>query len=98
MIRLSLFLLVAVLASALYLVHVRYESRRIYVDLEKALADSRKMATDLERLKVEKRAQATPLRVEKLARDRLQMRSVTPAITQYVNFADGSPLPVQQRE
>ena len=36
----------------------------------------------------EKRAQATPLRVEKLARDQLQMRTTTPAITQYV------PLPV----
>ena len=98
MMRLSLFLLVAVLGSALYLVHVRYESRRIYVELEKALAESRKMATDQDRLQVEKRAQATPLRVEKLARDRLQMRTVTPAITQYVTYANGSPLPVQKRE
>ena len=98
MMRLSLFLLVAVLGSALYLVHVRYESRRIYVELEKTLADSRKMATDQDRLQVEKRAQATPLRVEKLARDRLQMRTVTPAITQYVTYAGGSPQPGQKRE
>lgn len=98
MMRLSLFLLVAVLGSALYLVHVRYESRRIYVELENALAESRKMATNQDRLQVEKRAQATPLRVEKLARDRLQMRTVTPAITQYVTYAKGSPLPVQKRE
>ena len=98
MMRLSLFLLVAVLGSALYLVHVRYESRRIYVELEKALAESRKMATDQDRLQVEKRAQATPLRVEKLARDRLQMRTVTPAITQYVTYAGGSLQPGQKRE
>jgi cell division protein FtsL len=43
-------------------------------------------------MQVEKRAQATPLRVEKLARERLQMRSATPAITHYVNAGTGSAL------
>ena len=90
MTRLSVVLLLAVMASALYLVHTQYESRRLYVELEKALAQSRKLETDNERLQVEKRAQATPLRVEKLARDRLQMRTATPAITQYVTYADGA--------
>ena len=32
----------------------------------------------------EKRGQATPLRVERLAKDQLQMRPPTPGITQYV--------------
>ena len=82
--RLNLLLLLAVMASALYVVHTQYESRRIYVELEKAVAQARKVVSDNERLQVEKRAQATPLRVEKLARDRLQMRTATPAITQYV--------------
>ena len=75
-------------ASALYLVHTQYESRRLFVELEKATAQSRKIDADNERLQVEKRAQATPLRVEKLARDRLQMRTTTPAITQYVSYKD----------
>ena len=88
MTRLSMVLLLAVMASALYLVHTQYESRRLYVELEKALAQSRKLESDNERLQVEKRAQATPLRVEKLARDRLQMRTATPAITQYVTYTD----------
>ena len=88
--RLNLLLLLAVMASALYVVHTQYESRRIYVELEKAAAQSRKVESDNERLQVEKRAQATPLRVEKLARDRLQMRSATPAITQYVTQQDGA--------
>ena len=88
MTRLSMVLLLAVMASALYLVHTQYESRRLYVELEKALAQSRKLESDNERLQVEKRAQATPLRVEKLARDRLQMRTATPAITQYVTYSD----------
>ena len=90
MTRLSVVLLLAVMASALYLVHTQYESRRLYVELKKAVAQSRKIETDNERLQVEKRAQATPLRVEKLAKDRLQMRTATPAITQYVTYADGA--------
>ena len=70
MTRLNLVLLVAVMASALYLVHTQYESRRL--------------ETEHQRLQVEKRAQATPLRVEKLAPAQLHMRTATPAITQYV--------------
>ena len=90
MTRLNLVLLLAVLASALYLVRTQYESRRLYVELEKAIAQNRKLEAENERLQVEKRAQATPLRVEKLAKDNLQMRSVTPAITQYVTQKDGT--------
>ena len=90
MTRLNLVLLLAVVASALYLVRTQYESRRLFVELEKATAQSRKIEADNERLQVEKRAQATPLRVEKLARDRLQMRTATPAITQYVSYRDAA--------
>lgn len=90
MTRLNLVLLLAVIASALYLVRIQYESRRLYVELEKATAQNRKLEAENERLQVEKRAQATPLRVEKLAKDNLQMRSVTPAITQYVTQAVGT--------
>lgn len=84
--RLNFVLLLAVLASALYLVHTQYESRRLYVELEKANAQSRKIETENERLQVEKRAEATPLKLERLARDRLQMRTTTPAITEYVKY------------
>ena len=84
MIRLNLVLLLAVMASALYLVRTQYESRRLFTELDRAVAESRRLETEHQRLQVEKRAQATPLRVEQLARDRLQMRTATPAITQYV--------------
>jgi cell division protein FtsL len=84
-------LLVAVMASALYLVHTQYESRRLFTELDRAVAQARQLETEHQRLQVEKRAQATTLRVERLARDRLHMRSATPAITQYVTD-DGSPV------
>ena len=90
MTRLNLVLLLAVLASALYLVRTQYESRRLYVELEKATAKNHVLEAENERLQVENRAQATPLRVEKLAKEKLQMRTVTPAITQYVSQKDGT--------
>ena len=90
MTRINLVLLISVLASALYLVHTQYESRRLFVELEKAAAQSRKLETENERLQIEKRAQATPLRVEKLAKENLQMRTATPAVTQYVTSKGGT--------
>ena len=90
MARLNLMLLLAVLVSALYLVSVQYESRRLFSALDKLSADSRKLEADNESLQVEKQAQATPLRVEKLAKDQLQMRTATPAITHYVTYGAGT--------
>ena len=84
MTRLNLVLLLAVIASALHLVRVQYDSRRLYAEIERAQGEFRRLEIEHERLQVEKHALATPLRVEKLAREQLQMRSATPAITQYV--------------
>ena len=86
MIGLNLVLLLAVLASALYLVSVQYDSRRLYAEIEKAQNENRKLEIEHERLMVERREQATPARVDKLARERLHMRPATPAITQYVTL------------
>lgn len=86
MTRLNLVLLLAVIASALYLVSVQYDSRRLYTELDRAHSAAHRLEADNERLQVEKRAQATPLRVERLAKVQLQMRTVTPAITHYVSY------------
>ena len=90
MTRLNLVLLLAVLMSALYLVRTQYESRTLVTDLDRANSEARKLETESERLQVEKRAQATSLRVEKLAKERLQMRTASPAITQYVSLKAAS--------
>ena len=86
MTRLNLVLLVAIVLSALYLVHNQYESRRLFMALDKAQAEARKIELENDRLQVEKRAQATPSRIERLARTRLQMRNAAPSITQYVQY------------
>ena len=85
MIRLNLVLLLAVVLSALYLVRMQYDSRLLYTQLDRAKAEARQLETEHQRLQLEKRAQATPLRVERIARDTLHMRTATPAITLYVN-------------
>ena len=90
MLRINLLLLLAVMMSAIFLVHTQYESRRLFTELDRAETESRRLATDQLRLQVEKRAQATPLRVEKIARDQLKMRTATPAITQYVSDPQGA--------
>ena len=84
--RINLVLLLAVVFSAMYLVNVQYESRRLFTELDKAQSEARRLGSELERLKVDKRAQAASARVEKLAREKLQMRVVSPAITTYVGY------------
>ncbi|MDQ2928078.1 MAG: cell division protein FtsL [Pseudomonadota bacterium] len=86
MTRLNLLLLVALLLSSVYLVRVSYESRRLFAALDHAQSEERALDTDSERLKTDLRSQATPLRVERTARDRLAMRTATPAVTQYVEL------------
>ena len=88
MTRINLVLLLAVLFSAIYLVNVQYESRRLFTELDKARAEEHRLSSELDRLQVEKRAQATSARVEKLAREKLQMRLVLPAITTYVSYTE----------
>ena len=80
-------LLIALIVSAVYLVRVSYDSRRLFAELDRAQSQERVLDNDRERLKTELRTQATPLRVERTARDRLGMRTATPAVTQYVEVA-----------
>jgi cell division protein FtsL len=89
MTRANLVLLLAVVASALYLVSVQYESRRLFGDMDRAQLEARRIESVREQLELEKRQQATAQRVEKLAKDRLGMRVATPAITDYVSYQQG---------
>jgi cell division protein FtsL len=90
MMRLNLVLLLAIVLSAVYLVSVQYESRRLTTEMDRSRSEARRLETEYERLQVEKRSQATPSRVEKLAREKLQMRQASPAITTYVTYSGPS--------
>jgi cell division protein FtsL len=90
MTRLNLFLVMAVILSALYLVRTQYDSRRFFTELEHDKSEAHKLEIENERLRLEIRSQATPLRVESLAKAQLKMRTTTPAITQYVKAPVGA--------
>ena len=85
MTRLNVVLLIALLASCFYLVQMSYEARRLFTALDRAQAEARLLDSDHDRLMAERQAQATPLRVERAAREKLGMRSASPAVTQYLD-------------
>ena len=91
MTRLNFALFVAILATMMFVVRTQYESRRLFVDIEKVSLEVRRLEIDNASLQVEKRAQATPLRIEKLAQERLHMRSAIPAITEYIKYNGNAP-------
>jgi len=91
----NLLLLVALLASCLYLVKTAYESRRLFHALDRARIEQTRLDTEFKRLDAERQAQATHLRVEKVAREKLRMRTATPAVTQYVVDGPAAAAPVQ---
>lgn len=82
--RVNLLLLMAVLVSGMLLVRSAYDSRRLFTALDRAQAEARRLESDSQRLQAERHAQATNLRVEQVARERLRMRAITPAVTQQV--------------
>lgn len=82
--RVNVLLLLALMISSIYLVRVSYESRRLFAQLDREQNQQRRLETEFGRLQTERQAQATPSRVEKTAREKLGMRSATPAVTQYV--------------
>lgn len=92
MLRLNLLLALVLLGSCVWLIRTSHESRRLFVALERAQSESHELQIDFERLEVDKRAQATPLRVERLAREKLRMYGNSPTLTQYVSASASSPM------
>lgn len=84
MTRANVLLALALLASALLLVKTSYDARRLFSALDRAQQEERALEAERQRLDAERQAAATNLRVERLARERLRMRTATPAVTQYV--------------
>lgn len=95
MTRINFMLLFVVMASALYLVHVQYESRRLYTEFDRAQRETRRLEAEREQIEVERRRQATAQRIGQLAREQLGMRAATPAITNYVNYSAGGGAPTR---
>ena len=82
--KLNALLVLALLASSLFLVKTAHDSRRLFAALDKARAEQKQLDAEFKRLDAEAQAQATHLRVEKVAREKLRMRTATPGVTEYV--------------
>jgi cell division protein FtsL len=84
MTRTHFVMLLALIFSCLALVQSSYESRRLYNEASRTSDELQRLEADYKRLEAERQAQATHLRVERVAREKLAMRTVTPAVTHFV--------------
>ena len=82
--KINVILILALLGSCLLLVKTSYESRQLFSALDLARAEQKQLDAEFKRLDAEAQAQGTHLRVERTARERLQMRTATPGVTTYV--------------
>jgi cell division protein FtsL len=98
MTRLNVALLLVLMVSAMYVVHLQYQSRSLYTALERARSDAARIAVEHEQLVVQKREQATTARVQQLAIRELGMVNAHPGITEYVQWPGASgPRPPEVR-
>lgn len=90
MTRLNIALLLVLMVSAMYVVHLQYQSRSLYSALERARSDAARIAVEQEQLVVQRREQATTARVQQLAVRQLGMVNAHPGITEYVQWPGAS--------
>ena len=84
MTKLNVLWLVALVLSSLLAVNNAYESRRVFSELDRARQQQAQLDAEFKRLDAERQAQGTHLLVERAAREKLKMRTASPAVTAYV--------------
>lgn len=90
MLRLSLFLAIVLMASALSLVTARHQSRQLFVAVERLEDRSRELDIEWRRLQLERAELARNARIDHLARSDLGMVTATPARTLYLDAPVGA--------
>ena len=78
MVRVNLVLLTVLIACALSLVTSRHQARKLFIDLEREVAQTRAYDVEYGQLQIEQSTWAMPARVERVARDQLRMQLPTP--------------------
>jgi cell division protein FtsL len=81
---LNVWLLLMVLGTALLLVRWQYESRRLYVALEKAEGSGKQWDSDNARAMADKRELSSPARIERAAAQKLGMKPADASVTVYL--------------
>ena len=67
----------AVFVSSLASVYAKLKSRKLFVELQALVVERDRLEMDWGRLQIEQSTQANHARVERLARERLEMRTPT---------------------
>jgi cell division protein FtsL len=80
----NLWILVLVIASALILVRTQYESRRLFVQLEKAENGHKQLMAEQAQTQAKQRQMASPAKIEKSAAQSLDMKAADPTVTLYL--------------
>jgi len=78
MVRVNLVLLAVLIACALSLVTSRHQARKLFIDLEREVAQTRAYDVEYGQLQIEQSTWAMPARVERVAREQLRMQLPTP--------------------
>jgi cell division protein FtsL len=84
--RLNPILTLALVACALLLVNAQYESRRLFIELERAQTAARQLEVEWAQLQLDQSTLAKHARIEANARHELNMVRVTPDRTQYLTM------------
>lgn len=87
MTRLNVLLVLVLVLCALSLVTSRHQSRRLFIELERAQAQTRGYETEYGQLQLEQSTWGMPARVEKIAREQLKMQLPTAARTEIVGLS-----------
>ncbi len=80
-------LALSVAASAMGVINMQHQSRKLFAANERAVSQLRQLDAELEMLVVEQRKLASPQRIEQVARTRLSMQPVTAARTLNVVYS-----------
>ncbi|HQR04374.1 MAG: cell division protein FtsL [Proteobacteria bacterium] len=78
MARILLTLLLVTVGSALFTVDANHRARRLFVELEREQARMRQLEVEWGQLQLEQSTWANHARVEKIAREKLQMKPPAP--------------------
>ncbi|WP_305825288.1 cell division protein FtsL [Massilia brevitalea] len=82
--KLNAVLAVGLIACGLTLVNARYQSRHLFIELERLQQQSRQLDIDWSQLQLDQSTLGKNERIEQIARTQLNMTPLTPARTQYL--------------
>ena len=88
--RLNLVVAILLMLSAISLVSSRYQARQLFVELEQVRTTARALEVDWRQLQLERAELARNARIDRIARDQLQMMSIVPDRTIYLGQSPAS--------